>query len=394
MTLLSGQRQTGNRQGDFRIVPIGTYTRTLALTQAGHVGTVLTALVIITLTLDLAPRAERIVAEAGPAGPLGIAGYLLWYLVLRACDTITLVLPLACFLGIWWSEIAFTQSRERIAIWNGGRAPLQSIVPLLIVGTALGALQATALTVLRPTAVGIQIENGIGDYGRRFNRALHPTERHWITLPSHMIQARIDYRNARLVDVQLFALSDGGRMTSRVTAASAEPDGREGYWLFRNGSRWTAAGDGAVPDPTTRNEQSFAEERIALPLDPLWLSQFGIEARYLPQSVLSELASRPHIADPSYRSWWHARISQAFLPLGMMLMAAALAARYFAQRIAFKPTMLVGLAGYVMHVLNNVVVWLGHYGQFHPALAAWIVPLGLNICGVVLLVRLGRPQSR
>jgi lipopolysaccharide export system permease protein len=76
-----------------------------------------------------------------------------------------------------------------------------------------------------------------------------------------------------------------------------------------------------------------------------------------------------------------------------MLMAAALAARYFAQRVAFKPTILVGLAGYVMHVLNNIVVWLGHYGQLHPALAAWIVPVGLNIFGMFLLVRLSRSHS-
>ncbi|KAF0119786.1 MAG: hypothetical protein FD152_4374, partial [Xanthobacteraceae bacterium] len=267
MTLLLGDRRAGDSQRHFRLVPLGTYTRTLALTQAGHIGTVLTALLIIALTLDLAPRAERIAAEAGPAGPFGIARHLLWYLLLRSCDIITLVLPLACFLGIWWSEITFTQSRERIAIWNGGRSPLQSIMPLLMVGIALGSLQATALIVLRPTAVTIQIENGIGDYGGRFNRSLRPTERRWITLPNHMVQARIDYRHARLVDVQLFELSAGGRMTGRITAATAEPDREYGYWLFRNGSRWVASGEGEVPDATTRNERGFSEERVALPLD-------------------------------------------------------------------------------------------------------------------------------
>ncbi|MGU9978856.1 LptF/LptG family permease [Phreatobacter sp. HK31-P] len=394
MTLLLDDRRAGDPQRRFRLVPIGTYTRTLILAQAGHIGTVLTALLIITLTLDLAPRAERVVAEAGPVGPLGITAHLLWYLALRACDTITLVLPLACFLGLWWSEITFTQSRERIAIWNGGRSPLQSIVPLLIVGSALGALQVTSLAVLRPAAVAIQIENGIGEYGRRFDRALNPTERRWITLPNHMIQARIDYRHSRLVDVQLFELSGEGRMTGRITAATAEPDPGSGNWLFRNGSRWVPSAEGTVPDPTTRNEQAFSEERIALPLDPLWLSTLGIEARYLPQSVLSDLAGRPLVDDPSYRTWWHVRLSQALLPLGMMLMASALAARFFAQRIAFKPTMLVGLAGYFMHVLNNTVVWLGHYGQLPPALAAWLVPVGLNICGMVLMVRLGRPSPR
>jgi lipopolysaccharide export LptBFGC system permease protein LptF len=394
MTLLFEDQRAGDPQRHFRLIPFGTYTRTLALSQAGHVGTVLTALLIIALTLDLAPRAERIVGEAGPVGPIGVTAHLLWYLALRSCDTITLVLPLACFLGIWWSEIVFTQSRERIAIWNGGRSPLQSIMPLLIVGIALGALQATALIILRPAAVATQIEYGIGDYGARFNRSLHPTGRRWITLPNHMVQARIDYRHARLVDVQVFELSDGGRMTGRITAATAEPDRESGYWLFRNGSRWVASAEGAVPDATTRNERGFTEERVALPLDPLWLSNFGIEARYLPQSVLSDLAGRPLVDDPSYRTWWHVRLAQAFLPLGMILMASALAAQFFAQRIAFKPTMLVGLAGYFMHILNNTVVWLGHYGQLPPALAAWFVPLVLNVCGMILLVRLGRSRPR
>jgi len=376
----------------FRLVPFGTYTRTLILAQLGHIGTVVTALLIIALTLDIAPSVERILEQAGPLGTTGLVVYMLRYVLLRACDNLGTLLPLACFMGVCWSEIMLTQSRERIAIWNGGRTPLQSLMPLAVLGIVLGGMQVTALMVLRPTAVAAQIEEGIGSYGRRFDRSLK-AERRWITLPGHMVQARIDYRNARLVDVQIFELSDEGRMTGRIEAASAEPDGTPGHWLLRQGSRWIAPAEGTLPPAGGPAVVRFAEERIVLPLDPLWVRYLGIEPRYLTQDVLSELARRSLIDDPSYRTWWHVRLAQAILPFGMMLMASALAVRLIAQRTAFKPTLLVGLAGYFLHVSNNFVVWLGHYGQLNPALAAWIMPLAMTAAGLALMLRLQREGS-
>lgn len=368
----------------FGLVAFGTYTRTLTLAHASHVGTVLAALLIMALTLDLAPRAERIAAQAPHGGLPGVALHMLWYLVLRMWDLLGSLLPLASFMGLYWSEITLTQSRERIVIANGGRSPLQSLIPILLLGCALGALQVAALMVLRPAAIAFQIDGGIGSAGERFDRRLSDTRR-WIILPDHIVQARIDYRRSLLVDVQVFELSDGGRMTGRIAAAEAVAGPEPGTWRLLNGSRWTApTGPGTTPGEARR----FAEELVRLPLDPLYLANLGIDARYLPQGVLSELAGRPEVTEASYRAWWHVRIAQAILPLAMMLMASALATTLIGQRTAFGPMILIGLAGYFLYVTNNIAVWLGEYGQLPAPVAAWLMPLAMIVAAGILLWRI------
>lgn len=372
----------------FALVPFGAYTRILTLAHARHIGTVTAALLVVALTLDLAPRAEQIAAQAGGAGPLGLVLHFLRYLALRTADLTGNLLPLACFMGLYWSEITLTQSRERVVVWNGGRSPLQTLVPLLLLGLACGAVQAAALAVLRPAAVAAQIETGLGSYGERFDRRLSPANWRWITVPDHMILARVDYRASRLVDLQVFAFSDEGRLIGRIEAASAEPAG-PGRWRFVDGSRWQAPG--ADRRESTGTAHRFAEETDDLPLDPLWLAHAGIDARYLRQDVLAELARRSPIPDEaSYRTWWHVRIAQAVLPFGMMVAASALAMLMIPQRTAFKPMILIGLAGYFLYVANNIMVWLGEYGQLPAPVAAWLMPVATMATGLALMAKLER----
>jgi lipopolysaccharide export LptBFGC system permease protein LptF len=391
MTALDTARpQRGARR--FALVPLGTYTRTLVLAHARHVGTVTAALLVIAMTLDLAPRAEWIASQSPSRGAPALVLHFLWYLSLRMADLIGNLLPLACFMGLFWSEITLTQSRERVIIWNGGRSPLQTLVPLAILGIFFGALQVTALSVLRPGAVAIQMEQNLGEYGRRFDRRLHPQTRSWITLPNHLIQARIDFRASRLVDVQVFEFSDTGRLNGRIEAASAEPTATHGRWRFHAGSRWDAPDAASDSQPTdTGAARRFETEEDDLPLDPLWLANFGIDARYLPTGVLAALATRPDIPESSgYRTWRQVRFAQFFLPFGMLLLASCLATALIAQRTAFKPMILIGLAGYFLYVSNNIVVWLGEYGQVSAVPAAWLMPLVMVAAGLGLMTWLER----
>lgn len=373
----------------FALVAFGAYTRTLTLAHARHIGTVTAALMVVALTLDLAPRADRIAAQSADQSVAGLILHFLWYLALRIADLIGNLMPLACFMGLFWSEITLTQSRERIVIWNGGRSPLQTLIPLVLLGLVFGALQVTALTFLRPAAVAYQIGAGLGEYGQRFDRRLHATWWRWITLPNHMVQARIDFRASRLVDLQLFEFSDEGRLIGRIEAASAVPTDTPGRWRFTNGTRWDAPDDrGATPEAGTGTTRRFAEDIDDLPLDPLWLANFGIDARYLPQTTLAALADRSGIPETApYRTWWQVRIGQAILPFGMMLLASALAMGLIGQRTAFKPMILIGLAGYFLYVSTNIVVWLGEYGQLPPVIAAWLMPLAMIATGLALMAR-------
>lgn len=379
----------------FGLVPFGTYTRTITLAQLAHVGTVTVALLIIALTLDLASRIEDISGHAGNVGPFRLMLHILWYVVLRICDILGNLLPLGAFLGVFWFEISLTQSRERIIIANGGRSPLQSLVPIVLLGIAFGAVQTVSLTVLRPAAISVHIETGLGWQGRSFDRKLKPTERHWLILPNQMVQARIDYLASTLVDVDLFQLSEGGRLASRLTAARAIPAREPGRWLFQDGSQWIAPEGGEPATPENQGTiRRFAELELAVPLDPLWLANRGIPARFLPQATLSDLAGRPDVTDPSYRTAWHVRMAQSLLPFGMMLLAMALASALIGRRLAFREIILIGLAGYFLHVSNNVVVWLGEYGQFPPVLAAWSMPLAMIATGFAIILHMERAARR
>jgi len=380
----------------FRLVPLGTFTRTVTLVHARHVATVVAALLIVALTLDIAPRTDRILAQSADRSALGLVGHLGWYLALRLADLTGSLMPLGTFLGLFWSEVTLTQTRERVVIWNGGRSPLQALAPLIIVGAACGAIQVASIGLLRPAAVAYQVTHRLGDYGERFDRRLQDVPR-WITLDDHMIKARLDYRQRQLVDVEVYEISADGRLISRITARTAQAAAEPGRWTFTRGSRWVAPPEGE-PTPATGAGDAwwFDQETIALPLDPLWLENYGIDARYLPQSTLSDLMSRGDaIPEASgYATWWHARIAQAFLPFGMMMLASAMAMTMIAHRLVFRSLMTIGLTGYFLHIATNIFVWLGEYGRFPPVIATWGMPLAMIAAAFALMLRLDRMGQR
>lgn len=374
----------------FGLVPSGTFTRTLALAHARHLATVITALLIVALTLDVAPRADRILASAPDQGLFGLVRHLGAYIALRLADLTGTLLPLGSFLGLFWSEVTLTQTRERVVIWNGGRSPLQSLVPLALVGAVCGIVQTASIGLFRPLAVAYQIEHGIGEYGRRFDRSLKDEPR-WITLDHQMVRARLDYRQSRLVDPEVFEVSPDGRLVARIAARSAVATA-PGSWTFTQGSRWTAPPQGAPAPVGADDARWFDTETVALPLDPLWLAHYGIDARYLPQETLAALAGRGEaIPDAaSYSTWWHVRLAQILLPFGMMVLASAMAMTLIPHRLAFGALMTIGLTGYFLHVATNIFVWIGEYGRFPATLAAWGMPLAMIAAAFVLLVRLDR----
>lgn len=380
----------------FALVPFGAYTRTLARAHAGHIATVMAALLMVALTLDLAQRGERLVAQAGNAALPAIVWHVVRYMVLRLADLTPVLLPLGSFMGLFWSEITLTQTRERVAVWNGGRTPLQSLVPVLMIGAVLGAVQVACLAWLRPAAVGIQIAERLGSYGERFDRTPGAGGERWIKLPDHLIRARIDYPARALMDVDLFELTREGRLAGRVRAERAEPDGA-GRWRFTRGSRWTGPPDGVADFARGTGEARwFDTETLALPLEPLWLAWLGVDARHIPTGQLGELAAMAdRLPDgPAFRTWWHIRFGQALLPLGMMLVASALSMILIGQRATFGAMMAVGLTGYFLHVSISISVWLGEYGRIPAVLATWIVPLLLIAAGLALMLRLQRPARR
>src|SRR3569833_2889500 len=105
---------------------LGTYLR--------HTMMVTAALMTVALTIDLWPQVALFRGD-----PLSVVLSLGKLALLRLPDLLPPFIPFAAFLGVVWSESAFTESRERMLVWNAGRSPLMCLVPALLAGLLMGA---------------------------------------------------------------------------------------------------------------------------------------------------------------------------------------------------------------------------------------------------------------
>src|SRR5207344_1114508 len=117
------------------------------------------------LTIDLWPQVALFSGD-----PVTVVLGLGRLAVLRLPDLLPPFVPFAAFLGVVWSESAFTESRERLLIWNSGRSPLFCLMPALFAGLVLGALLFVVDAWLRPAAIHIQIDQKLGREGIRLDR--------------------------------------------------------------------------------------------------------------------------------------------------------------------------------------------------------------------------------
>ena len=90
--------------------------------------------------------------------PLSVASDIGWLTCLRLPDLLPPFLPFATFLGVVWSESAFTESRERLLIWNSGRSPLLCMTPALFAGLVMGGVLLGLDGWLRPAAIHVQMQ--------------------------------------------------------------------------------------------------------------------------------------------------------------------------------------------------------------------------------------------
>lgn len=99
------------------LTPLGLYTRYMLGAYLRHTMMVSAALMTIALTIDLWPQ---IALFSG--GPLRVIAGIARLALLRIPDLLPPFIPFAAFLGVVWTESAFTESRERLLIWNSGRS--------------------------------------------------------------------------------------------------------------------------------------------------------------------------------------------------------------------------------------------------------------------------------
>jgi lipopolysaccharide export LptBFGC system permease protein LptF len=362
------RRESGARP--IFLTPFGLHTRYMLGAYLRHTLMVMAALMTIALTIDLWP----IVRLAA----------------LRLPDLSPPFMPFATFLGVVWSESAFTESRERMLIWNSGRSPLFCMVPALLAGLLMGAGLVTVDVWLRPAAIHVQIRERLGREGIRLDRS-QSGGNHWIALPDGLLRAEIAYGPPlRLHNVTVYKLDTEGHLAEVDTAATATPQSG-GRWLLEDGRWWRAdlesRGDVLTTAAHEEAQTPFRARAVAMDLNVLWLANLGLSPQYLALSDLRRLARAQILSRDlsGYRTRLAAVQGEGLFTCAMALLGAALAMLFFAYQTRWYALVGVLLGGYACHFASRALLLMGEFGYVSPALAGWLVPLAtLAAAGGVL----------
>jgi lipopolysaccharide export system permease protein len=376
------------------LAPLGIHTRYMLASYLRHILMVVAALMTIALTIDLWPQ----VALLPGSGPLAVLD-VIKLAALRLPDLLPPFLPFATFLGVVWSESTFTESRERMLVWNSGRSPLLCLVPAALVGLAMGATLFVVDALLRPAAIHVQIAEKLGREGIRLDRS-QSGGNHWIALQDGLLRAEIEYGPpARLRNTTIYKLDSQGHLYEVDTAARATPQSN-GRWLLEDGHYWRAdfADQGNVlsTGPTSQEaELPFRTRTIVMVLNEQWLRNLGLSPQYLRLGELKTL-SRAHLVsrdEYGYRTRLQAVYSEPLLAIAMALLGASLSMLFFAYRTRWRALVGVLLAGYLAHFASRAFYLMGEFGYISSVMATWVVPALLLAAAAGVLVRIQQKRG-
>jgi lipopolysaccharide export system permease protein len=327
--------------------------------------------------------------------PLYVAGSIARLALLRLPDLLSPFIPFATFLGVVWSESAFTESRERLLIWNSGRSPLFCLTPALLAGLVMGATLFAVDAWLRPAAIQVQIAERLGREGIRLDRTQSGGS-HWIALPDGLLRADIEYGPpVKLHSITIYKLDSEGHLSDVDTASVARPLAGD-RWLLENGQSWHAsfADRGNVLTTAANQEEAqtpFKTRIVTMVLDELWLRNLGLSPQYLRLGELRTLAHAQIMSRDlsGYRTRLQLIFGETLFTCAMALLGAALSMLYFAYETRWFALVTVLLAGYLAHFASKAFMLMGEFGYMAPFFAGWLAPLLLiaAVAGALLMIQ-------
>jgi len=294
-----------------------------------------------------------------------------------------------------WSESAFTESRERLLVWNSGRSPLKCLTPALLAGTLVGATLLFVDGYLRPAAIHVQMREVLGREGIRLDRTKSGGN-HWIALPDGLLRAEIEYGPPlKLHNVTIYKLDSQGHLYEVDTAQLAVPQPGD-RWLLTAGHYWRADfadhGDEITTAPAAQESESpFDRRTVSMALNTLWLTNLGLSPQYLRLDDLRVLARAQIMSrdESGFRTRLQALYAEPFLALAMTLLGAGLSMLYFAYQTRWLALVSVLLAGYLAHFAVRAFLLMGEFGYVRAVMAGWLVPVLLIVAsgGVLLTIQ-------
>jgi lipopolysaccharide export system permease protein len=379
------------------LAPFGRHTRYLMAGYLRNVLIVTSILLAIALTIDLWPQFQDVAAKG--SGDLGAVWSVVRFSGLRTPGLIAPLLPFATFIGVLWTEVAHTQSGERMLVWNSGRSPLQCLAPVVLVGLILGAINFAMEGYLGPASMGVQMAEKLGRDGARLDRA-KLSDPAWMAAGGGILRAEVEYGPPPVLrNVMFFARDDTGRLTEVFVAPEAHWEQGTDRWLMRGGQYWKAR-RGPVSQTvfggraTHQAMKPFDEKAVTLAIDPVWFSWYNLQPQYIPLPVLGELAASKGIPGEhgQYETRRHVVFGEALLPGMMALLASVLSMLLLAYRTPAPALVGIVFAGYIAHFGTKACLIMGQNGYMNPVLAGWLVPasLAVAVLTVFALIELQR----
>ena len=360
--------------------PWGLYSRYMLGAYLRHTMMVSAALMTIALTIDLWPQIALISGQ-----PLQVIFSIAKLALLRIPDLLPPFIPFATFLGVVWTESAFTESRERLLIWNSGRSPLFCLVPALLAGLVMGAALFALDAWLRPAAIHVQMEQVLGREGIRLDRG-RSGGNHWLALPDGLLRAEIAYGPpVTLRNVTIYKLDADGHLAEVDTASVARPLDKN-RWLLENGNAWhaEAADPGNVLSTAAAQVETqtpFVQKTVTMKLDELWLRNLGLSPQYLSMGELRRLANAEIMSRDlnGYKTRLALIWGQTAFTCIMALLGAALSMLYFAYETRWVALVTVLLAGYLAHFASKAFILMGEFAYMAPFFSGWLAPILLAL---------------
>jgi len=376
-------------------VPFGWHTRYMVMGYCRHTFLVACAILVIALSIDLTFFLAKLLAVVPPSHTSSTFFLLVRFCILRGTDFLAELLPLICFFGVFWTEIAHTTSRERLTVWLSGRTPNQCLLPALLFGLIVGVSQLVLNYYVRPLAVMTMAEDRLGTYGERFDPRPLPYPQ-WFAAGDDIVQAMVEPGEpASLRDVKIYCMNPSLSLQTFFRANVAKPISR-GKWRLIDGYRWSSPQDASqsnlaafdVKPPAMEARTPFAEETIDLELSPIWLNTYRVNARYLTHDVFSALGKEHFSPDSEYRTWGQVRWSLPMFCVALSLLATSLSLMLIARGTGFLQLAIIAGAGYFANTLMKLLILLGEHGYVKVAVAGWLMPLiTLAVCPLMTLLR-------
>jgi lipopolysaccharide export system permease protein len=336
---------------------------------------VLAALVIVLMALDLLGESGDILAYPGNGDPQ------LWlYTTLRTPQIIARFLPFAALLATLITFVTLNQNSEIISMKAAGISAHQILAPLVVASLGVGIVSFVfnERVVARATATLSAWQDA--SYGPiPQDRGI--VQNVWVRDGDDLIHASAaSGRGARaaLTNVAIYD-RDGGRLIAIIKGVRAVQ--AAGGWRLANATRFDVTKGTTTQLPAFDFARGVAPDRFTLSnVDP------GSKSILQLRAAIEDLDAAGRPTGPLRAGLWH-KLSG---PLSAVLMPllAAVAAFGLARSGHLFIRAVIGMAlGFAYFVADNFALAMGNLGAYPPLLAAWSPFLLFLLIGETVLIR-------